>query len=246
MNRKTLYRIEPYYFWLMVVISVAFTFWKASQAMGEAGYLEAVYMIFNDTSMYVLVIPILLGYRLITFYWFTSDKEWSLVREQKSFKVISKQLQSVLYYSCLYTVVTLLISSVLLTGFFKIRGDRMFPWTGWFAVRSFGGYLLLVLANWLYNFLLMLVPFVFVYLAKKKWQVLVGSILVVYVLPILLFNVGILPEEYVPFGLTRNLLGAKASETNLVVQVYGYFLVVILIELVLIYLINLYLERRSY
>ncbi len=157
-----------------------------------------------------------LGYQIATPYWFSSFREWSLLRSKS--KIIFKQIKSGLLLSVVFVFVSWLTTMLILLIF--TSNIRVLPTkTGLIGLLGpITGMILLLIVTIVVDFGIILLPLIGNLFLKRKWQVLVFAILVNFFLPILLFTLHLLPENDMPINLLYGFVNA-AKLTDLVIPI---------------------------
>lgn len=218
---------------------------------GSPSYYRALIPVYSSISILFFVYPILviaLSYLAITNYWFTSYKEWLLIRLNNSNTLLKRQFIKLIENSIVFTFLIWILGTGVLVCLDKITNFTNLPvHQGIIAV--FGnklGLILCLILTILYNVDLMLLPMILNYLVNKKWQVLFGAILIELFLPILLFNLDIIPEKYLTFAVLNNVILANNNELDKVLISFLLVIIVLILELVIIFGINLIKRRRKF
>lgn len=235
---------------ILVYIIAVFTL-NMHNLGGEPFYLRAIEPVFSPASVLELampIIPILIAYQIIDYYWFTSVKEWTLVRIgsskqlfKKELAILSKKIGSYTLLAWLFSCLTLYLQSFLLNY-------RNFPVTTG-VISEYGsgfGIIILLMAAFLTNLAIALLTVVFTFIANKKWQVLVGSVLTEMVLPILLFEINLLPENLMPINILNQLIIAESNKQTATLTAFAFLAVVLLVEGLIITLCVKVRDRKGY
>ena len=200
---------------------------------------------FSPISFYGNIIPLVLiyiGYKLIAPYWFTSFKNWYLIRKNRS--ALREQLLSLLKYTIVYTVISWIITVIVLQVFMPVHFIN--PYKGVFSyLNNYLADFLLLLITIIYNYGLVLLPLIVAFLVKNNWQVLVISIVINFFLPILLFMLRILPENLMPINLMYEFVDGVGATTNYEFLTLG-ILAIVIIEVTIIIAIYNYKESSEF
>lgn len=218
---------------------------------GNPSYYRALLPVYSSISILFFIYPILvmvLSYLLITSYWFTSYKDWLLIRLHNSNALLKRQLIAVVKCAIVFTISIWIFGIGILFILDRINNFTNYSiHQGILAV--FGnilGIFLLLMLTIIYNIALMLIPMILNYLVNKKWQVLLGSIGIELFLPILLFNLSVISEKYLTFTILNNIVLVNKGEISKLAVSVVLIILVALVELLIIVMINLMKRRRKF
>ncbi|MDF7669433.1 MULTISPECIES: hypothetical protein [unclassified Lactobacillus] len=202
------------------------------------GNFSPIYFEYN----FIPVIIIFLGYQIATPYWFTSFREWSLLRSKHN--IIFEQIKNSFVITVSFVFVSWLVSYILLLIF--NGSNPILPIkTGLIGFSgSFLGTVGLLLVTVVVDFGIILLPLICNLFLKKKWQVFALAILLNFFLPIFLFMLKILPEADMPINLLN--IFTTATKPNQLLQPIILIIVTVICEIVIIYGLNKFHERTEY
>ncbi|MDF7669541.1 hypothetical protein [Lactobacillus sp. ESL0703] len=250
--KKSLNKPECITFWASVLLYILISMFCQIGIPQEPVYYKAIEQNFYFNSVVTYLIPLIvifMGWQMTSRYWFSSFREWQLLRNKK--KYCWQQVKRLFIVAVLFTLISWILTMpfVKLTSFIGVTAqDYHEPFTfsnGLLYIFGHGvGMFIAILIAILINFEIMMVPLISNYCFKKQWQVFAFSVSIVTFLPILLFGLGIIPEQWVSY----NLIGLfdTAERVSQLQAPFCFLFLVLMIEIILLYLINKYRERTSY
>ncbi|MFT8337045.1 hypothetical protein [Schleiferilactobacillus harbinensis] len=204
-------------FWLLLLLASSA---EAVLMLGAIGRVVggsplavmAITQQFSPISVLAIFLPVVgiaLGYVYFTPAYFTSWRDWWLLRQRRG------KIKELVSFAIVTPVVYVLLSYVLtyLMLMIQVNGPyRALPWrTGVSHLfGSAGGLAFLLTDAVLIVFSQFGLVLLFTLIVRKKWQVFILALTTYSVLPILLFILHILPETGLPIVLYGRLINAPA------------------------------------
>ncbi|ERL64943.1 hypothetical protein [Schleiferilactobacillus shenzhenensis] len=196
-------------------------------------------------SLFLPVVGIGLAYVLLVPTYFSSVREWWLLRQGRSrvIGVVGVLMVAAVAYTVTSWLVAATILAVALHGHYWAD-----PLTS--GIGNLLGPISTTLFLLFFVVLIVLVQFASVplvmLLVRKKWQVFVIALALIILLPILLFMLQLLPEPQMPVNIYHSLIMTPHMQWPAVWNVVGYQLLLLAGESLLVGIIIIYKNHRGW
>lgn len=207
----------------VIILIVGLSLFTANQFAQVSPFWHALFIYFDAMDAQNLILPLLtffLVYTITAPIWFTDFKDWLILRT--GIQPLVKYTYQLVFTYVLSTYLLGILTSMVSLGL--IYFARFSPWTSQSGILGrlpiWQSLLLSILIIFTNITCQIMISLAILPWCHKGWQLIILSYFIYEIGPILLFIVGILPEQWIPISILQKLW--LYDETNW--QSLGYTL----------------------